>query len=208
MVKVQAPALSLDASGSLANAIVFSKWKGRNYVRERVIPANPRSGGQVGIRAMFKFLTQDWTNLTAGNQATWEGRADDMVVSPFNAFLSYNMTRWRNFLGPSQEDPATATGTPATWGAASATAGVRQITISKAITVVADNWALGIHRATSTGFTIAFSNLVAVIRAASVATFSWVDSPLAAGTYYYNFSEMTDDGLRQLEDDEVTATVT
>jgi hypothetical protein len=46
MAKVTSPLMSLDASGSIAGALTFSKWKGRNYVRQLVIPANPRTTGQ------------------------------------------------------------------------------------------------------------------------------------------------------------------
>lgn len=49
--KVSTPLMSLDASGSVAKAITFSKWKGRNYVRQLVIPANPRTSGQQTTRA-------------------------------------------------------------------------------------------------------------------------------------------------------------
>jgi len=31
MVKLNAPLMSLDASGTVANSITFAKWKGRNY---------------------------------------------------------------------------------------------------------------------------------------------------------------------------------
>lgn len=207
MVKVAAPALSLSASGSIGGVMVFSSWKGRPYVRELVKPANPKSGSQVGVRAMFKGLAQNWAALTTANKATWDDRADDAIVSNFNAFMSYNQKRWRNFLGPTKEDPATATGTNATWAAATATAGVRQITIAKAITVAADGWLLGIHRELSTGQANTFSNCIAIILAASVATFSYVDTPLDPDQYFYNFSVFTDDGLREFEDDEVNATV-
>lgn len=207
VVKVAAPCLSLGASGSLGGALVFSSWKGRSYVRELVKPSNPRSGGQVGVRAMFKGLSQNWAALTAGNKATWEERADSAVISPFNAFMGYNQARWRNFLGVTQEDPATAAGTNAVWGAATAVAGVRQITITKAITTANDAWLLGIHRELTTAQPNTFANCIAVFLAASIATFTYVDTPLAADEYFYNFSVFTDEGLRELEDDEVNATV-
>lgn len=38
--------MSMSASGKLANALVFAGWKGVNYVREYVIPANPQTSGQ------------------------------------------------------------------------------------------------------------------------------------------------------------------
>ena len=207
MVKVNAPAMSLDASGSLAGALTFSKWKGRNYVRQLVRPSNPRSGGQVGVRAMFKFLSQIWAGLDAADKTSWEDRADDKVISPFNAFMGYNQFRWRNFLGFSFADPATAAGSQAVWGLGAAVAGVRQISLSKAITTVNDGAALGIHRALTTGLTVSFANCIAVIPAASIATFTYVDTPLVPDEYFYNWSVFTDEGLRALEDDEVSATV-
>lgn len=49
--KVSGPLMSMDASGKIANAIVFAKWKGRNYVRQLVTPYNPQSVGQQAVRA-------------------------------------------------------------------------------------------------------------------------------------------------------------
>lgn len=51
MAKVTSPLMSLDASGSIAGALTFSKWKGRNYARQLVIPANPQTTGQQVNRA-------------------------------------------------------------------------------------------------------------------------------------------------------------
>jgi len=46
MAKVTGPLMSMGASGKLANSIVFFPWKGRNVVREYLIPANPQSASQ------------------------------------------------------------------------------------------------------------------------------------------------------------------
>lgn len=53
MAKVAGPLMSMDASGKLGDSIVFSKWKGRNTVRQFVIPANPMSSGQGDQRIMM-----------------------------------------------------------------------------------------------------------------------------------------------------------
>lgn len=50
MAKVTGPLFSLDARGSVGKSIVFSFWNGANYVRSRVIPANPQSDGQAEVR--------------------------------------------------------------------------------------------------------------------------------------------------------------
>lgn len=50
MAKVSGPLFSMEASGSYGGAIVFAKWKGRQYSRQLVIPANPNSADQETAR--------------------------------------------------------------------------------------------------------------------------------------------------------------
>lgn len=208
MVKVVAPAMSLDASGSLAGALVFSKWKGRNYVRQRVIPANPRSGGQVGVRSMFKFLTQIWAGLTAGNKATWEDRADDMVVSPFNAFISYNQNRWRNFQTPSYEDPADDTGTAPGAATGVATPGVRSMTVAITDHANPPDWGYTIHRSLTSSFTLTWDNCIAVVAWDSGGVTTYIDSPLDPDTYYYNTIGFLNTGLEGSDGTEFNGVIT
>ncbi len=200
--------MSLDASGSLGGAVTFSKWKGRNYVRERVIPANPKSGGQVAVRASMKFLSQFWASLTAGNQATWENRADAKIISPFNAFVSYNITRWRNFNAPSQEDPAAESDAVGILANEAATAGVRSITIDIDVGTLNQNWAIAIFRDLSTGFDLTWDKVRAIIPGVSAASFVWVDTPLVPDTYYYDFKAISIEGVLGADHGEVDATVT
>lgn len=208
MVKLQAPALSLKASGSLGGAIVFSSWKGRAYARALVKPANPKSGGQVGVRSMFKFLAQEWSSIGATPQGTWEDRADQAIVSPFNAFMGYNQFRWRDFTAPSQSDPAASAMTPATMGATTATPGVRSVTISAIVTTPNDMWGLCVFRTDGTGFSTAFDNLIGIIPYVASSPIILVDSPLDPDTYYYNYREFTKDGQLASELGEDSAVVT
>lgn len=208
MVRVQAPALSLEASGSLAGAIVFSKWKGRPYVRELVKPANPKSGGQVGVRSMMSWLTKQWDGIDAADKATWEDRADAKVISNFNAYVGYNLFRWRDFLAPTKHDPETDADTAPSPGAGSATAGVRSITVAQAITAAADGWGIAFFRALTTGFSTSFDTLIGIRAIAGTADVVLVDSPLIPDTYYYNMRSITDDGQLSAEIGEVNATVT
>jgi len=211
MVKVFAPGLSLDASGTIGDAITFSKWKGRNYIRERVIPSNPRSGLQVGFRSMFKFLAQNWAALSAAEKATWNNLADASVISNFNAYLAANQNRWRRFNSPTQDTPATETGSVAASGGAdapTATGGVASVTIAVNTATINDNWGMMIFKGT-TGFSTALSNAVAIILVNATGTiFSWLDSPLVAGTYYYNTRHFTDDGVLGAEIGEINAAAT
>lgn len=58
MAKVKSPLLSLSASGSIAKTITFANWKGNAYVRELVIPANPRTAGQLEQRVIHGSLAK------------------------------------------------------------------------------------------------------------------------------------------------------
>jgi len=58
MAKVSAPFLSLDASGTVASTLTASKWKGRNYMRLRIIPANPQTSGQQDVRSILGTLAK------------------------------------------------------------------------------------------------------------------------------------------------------
>lgn len=65
------------ASGAIAN-VVTSSWKGINYARERVIPANPKSTGQTRVRGTLSaivligravktlFINTYWESLVKG----------------------------------------------------------------------------------------------------------------------------------------------
>jgi len=50
MAKVTGPLHSDTASGTVAGATVFSRWKGRPYVRQLVTPHNPKSDDQAEAR--------------------------------------------------------------------------------------------------------------------------------------------------------------
>ena len=208
MVKVNGPAMSLDASGSLANAIVFSKWKGRNYVRERVIPANPRKPGQVGVRAMFKFLTQIWDGLTDANKATWDDRADDMVVSPFNAFISYCQRRWRNFETPSKEDPAAEVSTAPDAQTGVATPGVRSMTLAITHGTNPADWGCAIFRSLTSTFSLTWDKCIAVVPVDGSGDCEYVDTPLEPDTYYYNTIGFMADGVKGADGTEFSGEIT
>lgn len=209
MAVTKGPLFSLDASGTVGGAIVFSKWKGRNYVRRHAVPANPKSGGQLGVRAMMKFLTQYWSTLTGTEQATWETRAETTNISPFNAYTSYDMARFGTYLMPSKEDPAVQSDLAGVLANEAATAQSRAILIDLDVSVVNQNWGVIIHRGLLTGFTPSRANAVQVIPAESAASFQWLDFPLTVGVaQFYRFTPFSIEGVIGVNAVEVTATPT
>ena len=196
MVKVFGPAMSLDASGTLADAITFSKWKGRNYVRERVIPANPRSGAQVGRRAMFTFLTQEWDALADADKATWQDLADQLVASRFNAYLSANMKGWHNFLAPSQDTPPTRTGTPSDNAITTAVWEENRIKLTILGATPGDAWGLVIFADLETAFDPAVGNAILTIDDTVVTAHDVFWTPPEVTTWYFNSIAFSNDGAK------------
>lgn len=208
MARVDGPLMSMGASGSVAGTVVFSRWKGRPYVRQLVRPANPQTPNQISVRSIMRFLSQNWAAIDAPQKANWTDLAEQNKISPFNAYTKENMLAWRNFLPPSQIYPATrtaVTGTLDNWGA---TGGIRQVTIDWEWTSYANTWGILIFRSTSSSFTPGFSNLVqAVFSPEDNDSHTWIDTPLAAGTYYYNARPFSIDGLLGAAFGEESATV-
>lgn len=209
MATVKGPLFSLGASGTIGGSIVYSGWKGRAYVRRHAIPANPKSVSQYSVRAMMRFLSQYWTNLSASEKADWATRAAVTNISPFNAYIAYSMDRWGREEYPTQQDPAAETGTPGTLTTETATAGVRSITVANTVSVLADNWGILLYRSVTTGFTPARNNMYRIMEAVSAAAFTFLDTAVDVGTpYYYRGRAITDDGVAGALWAEITATPT
>jgi len=208
MVRVKGPLLSQEASGKLGQPLVFTSRKGTAYVKKHTQPKNPNTGRQVGMRAMFKFLSQNWADIESDYQDTWQHLADVLNATTFNAYIQLNQTRWRNFWAPSQQHPPDETLTPDVITGETATAGVRQITLDIDVGEESSfNWGLAIFRQTTTPVVTAWDNCIAVIFANNGNHFTHVDTPLAAGTYYYNFRPFAYKGALGGEETEVNATV-
>lgn len=96
MAKVKAPLMSFSASGQIAKALVFMKWKGLNTVRQHVVPANPRSAAQLVQRGYFEDAVDEWheTKYNAADIAAWNRYAATLEdpMSGFNAFVREFLT--------------------------------------------------------------------------------------------------------------------
>ncbi|MCJ7620341.1 MAG: hypothetical protein MUP64_09015 [Anaerolineae bacterium] len=206
MVRVKAPLFSLAASGTLGKSIVFSNWKGVDYVRRHAIPSNPKDPLQIAIRSMFKFLSQEWTSFQATPKASWDEKAAAANVSPFNSYVGFNMFRHRNNLPPTKDSNLEMIGVAGDVPTTTATGGVRQVTLSIAKGAAAPSWGWMIHRA-ATGFTPSWANAIALIPYSATPSV-YVDTPLAPGPYYYRIKGFADDGLFGSLEAERTATAT
>jgi len=88
MAKVAGPLLSVDASGKVADALVFSRWRGQKYVRQWVKPANPNTAAQQSQRSKLANAVADWTtNTPADLQAGCRDYQSGEPYSGFNWFI-------------------------------------------------------------------------------------------------------------------------
>ena len=89
MARITFSPLITAASGKVKDT-VFSKWKGRAYIRARVIPANPKSVAQTAVRESMARCVSMWQSFTSGLKAGWGLYAGPFSISGYNAFVKLN----------------------------------------------------------------------------------------------------------------------
>lgn len=112
MAIVTSPLFSFSAGGQVGKAIVYSSWKGINYVRMYVIPANPDTAAQQVIRGYFTDAVNAWHAETSTVRTAWTDYANDhsLQESGFNLYVGAYIT----FLVAHSGTPPTVTNTPPT----------------------------------------------------------------------------------------------
>jgi len=95
MAKTTAPLLSFGASGQVAQTQVYSKWKGRSYVRRYTVPANPNTSEQQSTRNVFSWLQAVYKFATPDLTDAWEAYAKGLVLTARNAFTKLNLANLR-----------------------------------------------------------------------------------------------------------------
>jgi hypothetical protein len=75
-------------SGAAGKAGVFAKWKGRQYRRSYVIPANPNTTMQKAVRASFTNAVSFWHTLSSIQRLAFAYLATGLVMSGFNYLVS------------------------------------------------------------------------------------------------------------------------
>lgn len=91
MAKVTGPFMSFGGSGQIGKAMVAAKWRGVQYVREYVVPSNPRTVAQQEIRVLFAYLREMW-KLAPGEVLTaWNAFAQGRPFTGMNKFVGENV---------------------------------------------------------------------------------------------------------------------
>jgi len=91
MAKLKGPLMSMDARGQLGKTLVFSGWKGIKDVRSFVIPANPKTVGQVTQREFMSEALIKWHSpyLDVKDFSAYNLRASVLsaIMSGYNFFV-------------------------------------------------------------------------------------------------------------------------
>ncbi len=78
-------------SGQAGKAGVFAKWKGRQYRRAYVIPANPKTTMQLAVRGYFTNAVAAWHVYHSLQRLVYSYLATGLVMSGFNLLVR----RWQ-----------------------------------------------------------------------------------------------------------------
>lgn len=95
MAKLTAPLLSFGGAGQIGKTQVYSRWRGINYARRYVIPANPNSTSQQHTRSVFAWLNATWKLMNPAAQAVWLLFSKGRPFTDRNAWISHNLSGLR-----------------------------------------------------------------------------------------------------------------
>lgn len=95
MARVTLSPLVSDVRNKVA-AIVFSKWRGVNYMRKLVTPSNPNTAAQQAVRTALKHLVLFWQSVAPVFRDAWNLYASGKPKSGFNCFVGSNVVNERD----------------------------------------------------------------------------------------------------------------
>lgn len=96
MARLTGALFSLAASGTIADTLTFAKWKGIQYVRTRVIPANPQSTAQTEVRNSFTTLNEMWKRMGAIARASYIAAVRGQPLTARNRHIQANLVTFRD----------------------------------------------------------------------------------------------------------------
>jgi hypothetical protein len=86
----------MRANGSVGKTNVYASWRGIPYVRQHVIPANPRTAGQLSTRTVFAWLNDLYRRLGPGALEPWDTYASGRPFTSRNGFIKQNLSNLRD----------------------------------------------------------------------------------------------------------------
>lgn len=92
MAKISLSPLVVDIRNKVAD-MVFSKWRGINYVRSRVTPSNPNTQAQQDVRNSLARCVDMYQGLAQVMKDAWKYVASGKSYSGYNQMCSENRSK-------------------------------------------------------------------------------------------------------------------
>lgn len=140
MAKVSGPLLSMGGAGQVAKTQVYATWKGRQYVRRYVVPANPKSTGQQLTRDIFKYLFGIYRYAASGAISALAAAATASRLTTANMIARANLSAMRTAIHNSALILSPGSGGAPATPVAVATPGAGQISVAVAAPVLPNGW--------------------------------------------------------------------
>lgn len=101
MARVSGPLMSVDASGTFAGKLVYAKWKGLQYCRNHVVPANPMTINQVTNRNAVRVCgaAQHWVKHSAQKRNGQTLTDLDILIAAAPAGMAWNSELTKAMIG-------------------------------------------------------------------------------------------------------------
>ena len=98
MARLGGPLFSLTAKGTIGKSITYADWKGIQYARTRVIPANPQSVEQTKTREVFRFLGDYYKFAPGIAREPWIASVTGIPMTAQNKVQQQNVSLLRDAL--------------------------------------------------------------------------------------------------------------
>lgn len=194
MVKLTRPGLAQGASGTLADQLTFSNWKGKPTLKLKQDPRQPKAPGQKAMRAIMAFLSSGWSKLAPQFKDSWNALAAASNVSPFNAYQRENLRRWRSFLRPSASYPPAEIGNLGSGDQHAATGHVRYIEFKWRVVDAGEIWGQQVHLVTGNEVLPKWNDLIHIEPVIGTGWHTYQLRPFQPGLHWLCITRFTGDG--------------
>jgi hypothetical protein len=82
----------MRAAGQIGTSQVYATWRGVPYVRQYVVPANPRTSAQMGVRSPFRWLQDAYRSIPGALAAVYEAYTEGRPLIGRNGWTRVNLS--------------------------------------------------------------------------------------------------------------------